>query len=150
MKRTASLTAIFLAIVLTSVAALAQFARTDDAVRYRQSVMFLIGQHFARLGGMLKGSPAYDKEIFLKGATLVKTLAALPWDAFLVPGSDKESNMKGDALKDPARFKEAAKAAESAIAGLVAASGIGDVSAIQEPFGAAGKSCKNCHTAFRK
>lgn len=145
-----SLAAILAAIALVSGGALAQFARTDDAIKYRQSVMFLIGQHFTRLGGMLKGSPAYDKGAFLKGATLVQTLAAMPWDAFLVPGSDKGSQMKDDTLKDTARFKEAAKAAESAMAGLVAASGTGDVSAIQEPFGAVGKSCKNCHTAFRK
>ncbi len=150
MKRIGSCTTLLVAAILLAGSAFAQFARTEDAVKYRQSVMFVIGQHFTWMGGMLKGSPAYEKNAFLKNAAVVKTLAALPWDAFLVPGSDKGSKMKGEALKDPARFKASAQEMESALAGLVAAAEAGAVPAIQEQFGLVAKSCKACHGVFRK
>ncbi|MEE9192615.1 MAG: hypothetical protein V3U04_08400 [Candidatus Aerophobetes bacterium] len=36
-------------------AAYAQFARTDDAIKYRQAAMFLIGQHMGRMAAVVKG-----------------------------------------------------------------------------------------------
>jgi hypothetical protein len=38
------------AAVLLAGGAFAQFAKTEDAVKYRQSVMSVVGTHFARMG----------------------------------------------------------------------------------------------------
>jgi len=130
-------------------AAFAQFAKTEDAVKYRQSAMFLIGQHFTRMGAVVKGETPYNKEAFEKNAVLVESLYRLPLDAFLAPGSDKGSGMKAEALTQKDKFTQMHNATEAALAKLVAAARAGDINAIKPAFGAAGASCKACHDEFR-
>jgi cytochrome c556 len=135
---------------LLSGAAFAQFAKTEDAVKYRQSVMFLIGQHFTRMGAVVKGEAPYNKEAFEKNAVLVDSLYRLPLEAFMVPGSDKGSSMKADALAQKDKFTQLHMATEAELAKLVTAAKGGDLNAIKPQFGAAGASCKTCHDAYRK
>ena len=40
--------------------AAAQFAKPEDAIKYRQSALFVMGQHFGRIGGMANGRTPYD------------------------------------------------------------------------------------------
>jgi cytochrome c556 len=136
-------------VVLLAGAAFAQFAKTEDAVKYRQSAMFLIGQHFSRMGAVVKGEAPYNKEAFEKNAVLVESLYRLPLDAFLAPGSDKGSGMKAEALSQKDKFAQMHKATEAELAKLVAAAKGGDMNAIKPQFGAAGGSCKACHDAYR-
>jgi cytochrome c556 len=130
-------------------AAFAQFARTEDAVKYRQSVMFLIGQHYTRMGAMVKGEVPFEKERFAADAAVVETLSALPWEAFMAPGSDKGSGMRAEALAEKDRFAAAAKANRAEIGKLAAAARAGESGAIRAQFGETGKSCKACHDAYR-
>jgi cytochrome c556 len=131
-------------------AAYAQFARSDDAIKYRQAVMFVIGQHIGRMAAVVKGKQPYNREDFLRNAVLVEILSKLPWDAFLVAGSDMgQTKMKSEALKNKDKFKVAAQNTETEMARLVSASNSGDFNAIKAQFGAVGKSCKNCHVQFR-
>ena len=44
------------ALVALSLPAAAQFAKPEDAVKYRQSSLFVMGQHFARVGAMANRS----------------------------------------------------------------------------------------------
>jgi cytochrome c556 len=129
--------------------AFAQFAKTEDAIKYRQSAMFLIGQHFTRLGAMVKGEAPYNKEVFEKNAILVESLYRLPLEAFMVPGSDKGSGMKGDALTQKDKFMQMHNATEAELAKLVTVAKGGDLNAIKPQFGAAGGSCKACHDLYR-
>ena len=48
----------------------AQFAKPEDAIQYRQSVMFLIGQHFGRMAAVVKGQSPYDKAAFEQNAAM--------------------------------------------------------------------------------
>jgi len=137
-------------VVLLAGAAFAQFAKTEDAVKYRQSAMFLIGQHFSRLGAVVKGEAPYNRDVFEKNAVIVESLYRLPLDAFLAPASDKGSGMKAEALSQKDKFTQMHNATEAALAGLVAAAKAGDINAIKPRFGEAGASCKACHDAFRK
>jgi cytochrome c556 len=135
--------------VLLAGAASAQFAKTEDAVKYRQSVMSVIGTHFTRMGAVVKGEVPYSKDGFEKNASLVATLITLPWDAFMVAGSDKGSGMKADALAKKDDFMKLATANQTEVAKLMAVAKTGDINAIKPQFGAAGASCKACHDAFR-
>jgi cytochrome c556 len=130
-------------------AAFAQFAKTEDAVKYRQSVMSLIGTHFTRMGAVVKGEAPYNKEAFEKNAVLVDSLYRLPLDAFMAPGSDKGSGMKADALTQKDKFTQMHNTTEAELAKLVAVAKGGDLNAIKPQFGAAGASCKACHDAYR-
>ena len=38
----------------------AQFAKPEDAIKFRQSAMFVMGQNFARIGAMVNGKAPYD------------------------------------------------------------------------------------------
>jgi cytochrome c556 len=59
-------------------AAWAQFSKPEKAVKYRQSVMFVIGQHFGRLGAMVKGKQPYDQKSFASNTAVIEALAGLP------------------------------------------------------------------------
>ncbi|MFY8184063.1 MAG: cytochrome c, partial [Polynucleobacter sp.] len=42
-------------ILITASPAFAQFQKTEDAIKYRQSAFSLIGTHFGRIGAVVKG-----------------------------------------------------------------------------------------------
>jgi cytochrome c556 len=130
-------------------AAFAQFAKTEDAIKYRQSVMSVIGTHFTRMGAVVKGEAPYVKDAFEQNASLVAGLLPLPWDAFMAAGSDKGSAMKPEALSQKDKFMELSKANQAEVAKLVTAAKGGDLNAIKPQFGAAGASCKACHDLYR-
>jgi len=133
-------------LVLLAGAAVAQFAKPEDAIKYRQSVMFLIGQHFARMAAVVKGEAPYDKAAFEKNAVLVDTLYQLPLAAFQVPGGDT----KPAAQAEMEKFAQMHKTTADELAKLVAAAKTGELNAIKTQFGATGASCGACHRAYRK
>ena len=132
--------------------AYAQFDKPEDAIQYRQSVMFLIGQHFfGRMAAVVKGQSPYDKAAFEQNAGIVETLATLPWEAFMVPGTDKgKTGLKSSAFKEKDKFMQDAKKMEAEVAKLAGTAKTGDLDAIKAQFGETGKSCKSCHDDFRK
>jgi cytochrome c556 len=136
-------------VVLLSGAAFAQFAKTEDAVKYRQSAMSVIGTHFSRMGAVVKGEVPYAKETFEQNVNIVAMLMPLPWDAFMVAGSDKGSGMKADALAQKDKFMILSKANQAEVAKLATVAKGGDLNAIKPQFGAAGASCKACHDMYR-
>ena len=130
--------------------AYAQFAKPEHAIKYRKSVMFLIAQHFGRMAEMVKEKIPYDKGVFTGNAMVVETLSHLPWEAVMVPGTDKgDTTLKSSAFKQQAKFNEVAQTFEKQTAKLVSTVKSGDFSAIKRQFGEVGKSCKACHTQFR-
>ena len=132
-------------------AASAQFSKPEDAIKYRQSVMFVIAQHFGRLGAMVKGNQPYDQKTFASNAAIIETLSGLPWEAFLAPGSEKgKTTMKSSVLKDPERFKSLSRSFESEVGKLSTAAKGNDFDAIKAQFGAVAQSCKSCHSKTRK
>ena len=151
MKTVAKILAVLVISGILIGAAWAQFATPEKAVKYRQSVMFVIGQHFGRLGAMVKGKQPYDQEAFASNTAVIETLAGLAWEAFLVPGSDKgETTMKSSVLKDPDGLKKLSQQFEAEVGKLSAAAKGNDFNAIKTQFGAVAQSCKNCHSKTRK
>lgn len=151
MKTRVTITVIVLTGVLMAGVAVAQFVKPDDAIQYRRAVMVLIGQHFKRMGAVVQGQMPYDQDTFAANAALVETLAGLPWEAVLSPGSDK-----GDTTLNPvvfARSDELRKTADTfgmAAANLAETARSGDMDAIKADFNAVAQNCKACHSAFRK
>jgi cytochrome c556 len=81
---------------------------------------------------------------------VVETLSHLPWEAVMVPGTDKgNTTLKSSAFKQQAKFNEVAQTFEKQTTKLVSTAKSGDFSAIKRQFGEVGKSCKACHTQFR-
>ena len=69
-------------LVALSAPAYAQFAKAEDAIKYRQSALFVMGQHFGRLGAMVNGRTPFDPKVAADNAEVVAALAKLPWSAF--------------------------------------------------------------------
>ncbi len=128
----------------------AQFAKVEDAIKYRQSVMSVLGTHFTRLGAMVRGETPFVREAFEENASLVATLLKLPWEAFQVAGSDKASALRPEALSQKEDFLKLARANQDEVAKLLAAAKAGELSGIRSAFGAAGASCKACHDSYRR
>ena len=139
---------VFIAGVIGS--AYAQFAKPEYAIKYRKAAMFLIAQHFGRMGAMVKEKIPYNQEVFAKNAMLVETLSRLPWEAAMVPGTDTgDTTLNATVFTQPAKFKEVSQNYEDQTTKLVRAAQSGDFSAIKTQFGQVAKSCKACHTQFR-
>jgi len=146
MTRLASL-AVPLAAALFALPSLAQFAKTDDAVKYRQSAMFLQSQHLGRIGAMASGRVPFDAAAATANAELVAQLSRLPWPAF---GDGTEGGKaKSDIWKEQAKFKEMRNPLMAETDKLVVAAKANNLDALKAQFSATGDTCKSCHDAFR-
>jgi cytochrome c556 len=151
MKAITRITIFVLFVVFVFGSAYAQFAKPEDAIKYRKSVMFLIAQHFKRMGAVVKGESAYEKEAFSANADVVEMLATLPWEAAMEPGTDKGDTTLSSAVFDKqAQFKKAAESFETETAMLAGTAKGGDLNAIKAQFGKVAQSCNVCHKQFRK
>ena len=128
----------------------AQFAKPEDAVKYRKSSLFVMQQHWARVGAMAQGRVPFDAKAAQDNMEVVSTLAKLPWAAF-TEGTDKgDTRAKPEIWKESAKFKEAADKMQAEVGKLNVAAKAGNVEALKAAFGPAAASCKACHDNFRK
>jgi len=131
--------------------ALAGFAKPEDAIRYRKAVMTVIGQHFGRVAAVAKGQMPYDKEAVEHNAAVLGTLSELPWEAVMVPGSDQgDTTLKASAMEEKEKFMAVAHQFESAVQKLAETAKSGNLDAVKAQFGEVAKSCKACHSTYRK
>ncbi len=71
-----------------SVPAMAQFAKPEDAIKYRQSALFVMQQNFARVATMAAGRAPFDAKVAAESAATAEFMSKLPWAAF-GEGTDK-------------------------------------------------------------
>ena len=72
---------------------------------------------------------------------LVETLSRLPWEAAMVPGTDKgDTTLNASAFTQQAKFKEAAQTFETQVTKLVSTAQKGNLNSIKTQFGEVGKS----------
>lgn len=149
MKTMLSLLAAAMAVTL-ALPAQAQFAKPEDAIKYRKASYTVMAAHFGRLGAMASGRAPYDAKVAADNAEIVATLSKLPWAAF-GEGTDKgETRAKPEIWKESAKFKEASDKMQADIAKLNVAAKAGNLDALKAAFGPAAASCKACHDNFRK
>lgn len=133
-----------------AVPAQAQFRKPEDAVKYRQSVMFTMGNHFySRLGPMANGRAPFDAKAVAQNADVVATLASLPWIAF-PPGTENigRTDAKPAIWTEQAKFKDLSEKMQAEVVKLQAASRTGDIEAFKAAYRATANSCKACHDAY--
>ncbi|MFM7332126.1 MAG: c-type cytochrome [Brachymonas sp.] len=116
------------AALCTSFSAQAQFAKPEDAIKYRQSALSVMGTHTGRLGAMVSGRVPFDAKAAQDNAAVIATVAALPLGGFGAgtEGGKAKANIWTDA------------AAKS-----------GNLDQIRAAFGAYAGNCKTCHDEFR-
>jgi len=135
---------------LLSAPASAQFAKPEDAIKYRKAALTLLGAHAGRIGAVVKGERPFNAAEVQASAAVMETVSGLPWEAF-VAGTDKgETRAKPEIWKDADKFKGAGESMQKAVAALSAASKAGNLDQVKAAFGEVGKTCKACHDNFRK
>jgi len=128
----------------------AQFAKPEDAIKYRKASFTVMSAHFVRLSAMANGRVPYDAKAAAENAEVVSALAKLPWTAF-GDGTDKgETRAKPEIWKESAKFKEASDKMVAEMGKLNTAAKAGNLDALKAAFGPAAASCKACHDNFRK
>lgn len=125
----------------------AQFAKAEDAVKYRQSAFQLMASHFGRMQPVVRGQAPYDKAAIKANVDLLVTLSALPWPAF--GDGMTGGGAKPEVWSDAAGFKKAAENYQASVAKLSAAANAGDLDKLRAAFGETGASCKACHDSYR-
>ena len=149
MKKTIGLIAAVISTAM-SLPAQAQFAKPEDAVKYRKASFTLLAAHWGRLGAMASGRAPYDAKAATENAELAVTFSKLPWPAF-GEGTDKgETRAKPEIWKESAKFKEAADKMQAEVAKVAVAAKTGNLDNLKTAFGPAAQSCKACHDNFRK
>ncbi len=134
--------------VLLATPAMAQFAKPEDAIKYRQSALTVMSNHMGRLAAMAKGERPFDAATAQNSARVIDTMAKLPWEAF-VPGSDKGKTAAKPALfQNLADVKTLSERLNGETGKLVAAAG--DLDAMRKQLGATGAACKACHDKYRE
>ena len=146
-KLIASLLAIGAASI--SFTAAAQFAKPEDAVKYRKAAFTVTAAHFGRLGAMAQGKAPFDAKIALENAEIVANMAKLPWHAFGEGTETSETKAKPEVWKQSGKFKEAADKLQAESIKLVAATKTGKEDAFKAAFTATAATCKSCHDDFK-
>ena len=126
----------------------AQFAKVEDAVKYRQSTMFLMNTHMGRLGAMARGNVPFDAAAAQSSARLIESLSHIAWEAYTPNSITDRSRSKPEIWQDPAKFKKAIESAVAETQKLPAA--VATLDGLKAQVGAVGRNCKACHDDFRK
>ena len=146
-----------IAIVLSAAAAVAvlhaphaaaQFAKVEDAIKYRKASFTVVGNHMGRLSAMVKGDKPFDAAAAQNSARIIESVGRLPWEAFVPNSATGDTRLKPEGLSNAADFKVAADKMQGETTKLVAAAGSLDT--LRTQLGAVGASCKGCHDKFRK
>ena len=128
----------------------AQFAKPEDAFKYRSAVMTLQAAHMGRINAQLR-SDKPNFQAIAENAAVLDTVNGLFFGAF-PEGSDMvaSSRAKPEIWSQAAKFKGYADKLNAEVVRLNAAAKAGDLAAARSAFGATGKACKACHDDFRK
>ncbi len=130
---------------LFSATAAAQFAKPEDAVRYRQSSMFLMSNHVGRLAAMARGDRPFDAAAAEKSARVVQAISRTAWDGFAKGADSKRA--KGEIWSSTAEFTAEQDKLMAETAKLVDAAASLDT--LKRQVGAVAGVCKGCHDKFR-
>lgn len=127
----------------------AQFAKAEDAIKYRKSALFVMQQNFGRVAGMAAGKVPFDANVATDSAAVAEYMSKLPWAGF-GPGTDMgDTKAKPEIWTNKAKFDDYAKKMQMEMAKLAAAAKSGNLDSIKLAVNATGGSCKSCHDDFR-
>ncbi len=134
----------------TALPAAAQFAKPEDAIKYRKGGMHMMSTHFGRVAGMAAGRIPFDAKVAADNAEIATMMSKLPYAGF-IEGSDKgDTRAKPEIWTEMDKFKATAAKMQEEMAKLNVAAKAGNLDAIKVAVGETGKQCKGCHDTYRK
>lgn len=134
----------------TALPAAAQFAKPEDAIKYRKAAFTVMAAHFGRVAAMANGRIPFDAKAAASNAEIANMMAALPYAAF-GEGTDKgDTRAKAEIWSERDKFNAGATKMQEEMAKLNAAAKSGDQAAMRTAAGAVGQACKACHDTYRR
>jgi cytochrome c556 len=142
--------AVALAGMATALPAAAQFAKPEDAIKYRKSAFTVMAAHFGRVAAMANGRIPFDAKVAADNAELATLMSKLPYAGF-IDGTDKgDTKAKPEIWAEMDKFRAAASKMQDEMVKLNVAAKGGNLDAIKAAAGETGKACKGCHDTYRK
>jgi len=145
-----TISAAALAGVATALPAAAQFAKPEDAIKYRKSAMMLEAAHLGRIFAMPNGTVPFDAKTVAENAQILAAVSQWQFSGFLSGSEKGETRAKPEAWSEADKFHEMASKGQDDVLRLDAAAKTGNLDAIKAAVGPVGQSCKACHDAYRK
>ena len=145
MKQIIKFSTVF-AVLSLPVLALAHSGATG-IVKERMEIMKDVGAVMKELGAMVKGDTAFDAQIVARRGQDLKSHAGR------IPALFPEGSIHGPSEALPAiweNFESFSKIASDLEAAATVLSGVTESAALPAALSAAGKTCKGCHTDYRK
>ncbi len=145
----------FSALLLAGIAATfvlpasAQFAKPEDAIKYRKNALFVMQQNFGRVAGMAQGKIPFNAKVAADSAAVAAFVGTLPWAAFGPDTDMGDTKAKPEIWSNKAKFDDYAKKMETEMTNLSAAAKTGNLDSIKVAVNAVGGTCKSCHDDFR-
>lgn len=136
-------------VMATALPATAQFAKPDDAIKYRKNALFVMQQNFGRVAGMAAGKLPFDAKVAAESAAIADFMAKLPWAAFGPETDLGETKAKPEIWSNKAKFDDYAKKMQTEMSKLAVAAKSGKLDGIKLAVNATGETCKACHDDFR-
>ena len=150
MNRSLSSMLIAAATLVTALPAAAQFAKPEDAIKYRKGAFTVMAAHFGRVAGMAQGKIPFDAKVAAQNAEVATFMSTLPFAGF-GPGTDKgETRAKPEIWAEMDKFNAGAKKMQDEMAKLNVAAKSGSLDAIKVSAGEGGKTWKVCHDDYPK
>lgn len=144
----ASIAAVLLAAGTLTCAAAAQ--KPARVIRYRQSLMTVIGWNFGPLAAMVKGRTTWDAQEFARRSGHLAELAPQLLEGF-APGSDQgaETDAKADIWTHFDDFRAKADELTRQTRALADIAAGGDKIKMTEQFRHTAQACKACHDKYK-
>ena len=144
------LTFAFLVLAILTGSASADSHEKDQArIKYRQSVMSIIGTNMGAIGDILKNQLGMPGAIEVHARQMAES-AQLIAPAFETKITSGATDAKAKIWEDGAKFEQAIADFEKAARNLEAAAAGDDPKAVGPAMRTLGRSCGGCHKPFRK
>lgn len=124
--------------------------KPEDAVKYRQGVLFAMGWNVGEMGAMVKGDIPFDAARFAFLAERTAQLSPMMREGFTPDSKDAKSHALPELWENLEDFDERTKALKESTQALAAAAKGGDEGAMKQQFGETVKVCKGCHDEYRE
>ncbi len=125
-------------------------SKSQLAIKYRQSTLFLLAWNMGPIGDMVQGKRPFDAAIVKRNANALAVLAPRAIEGF---GPDTSSGAPTrakpeiwDNLED---FRQKFLALEQATQALLIAANTGDQAKVTPALMETGKACKACHDKYK-
>lgn len=124
--------------------------KPDDAVKYRQGVLFAMGWNVGAMGAMVKGDVPFDAKQFAFLAARVAQLSPMVLEGFTPDSKSAKSHALPALWENLDDVKARMTKLNEATQALATAANSGDEGAMKQQFGETVQVCKGCHDEYRE